>query len=69
MVERRHDPDDRRVWRLHLLPGAEPILEEITLARSEMMAHLLGDNVDPDAVAKTAATLRLMKLNLTADAS
>lgn len=69
MVERRHDPDDRRVWRLHLLPGAAPILKEITTARGEMMTHLLGDNVDPDALAKTAATLRLMKLNLTADAS
>ncbi|HEY9211269.1 MAG TPA: MarR family transcriptional regulator [Ancylobacter sp.] len=69
MVERRHDPDDRRVWRLHLLPGAEPILREITVARAEMMTHLLGDNVDPDALAKTATTLRLMKLNLTADAS
>ncbi len=69
MVERRHAPTDRRVWRRHLLPGAEPILEEITTARSEMMTHLLGNNVDPDALAKTAATLRLMKLNLTADAS
>lgn len=69
MVERRHDPDDRRVWRLHLLPGAEPVLREITVARAEMMAQLLGDNVDPDALAKTAATLRLMKLNLIADAS
>lgn len=69
MVERRHDPDDRRVWRLHLLPGAEPVLKEITVARAEMMAQLLGENVDADALAKTAATLRLMKLNLTADAS
>jgi len=69
MVERRHDPDDRRVWRLHLLPGAEPILKEITTARAEMMTQLLADNVDADALAKTDATLRLMKLNLLADAT
>lgn len=69
MVERRHDPDDRRVWRLHLLPGAAPILKEITLARAEMMTQLLGETVDDDALAKAADTLRLMKLNLTADAS
>ena len=68
MVERRHDPDDRRVWRLHLLPGAEPVLKEITVARAEMMALLLGENVDEAALAKTSDTLRLMKLNLLADA-
>jgi len=68
MVERRHDPDDRRVWRLHLLPGAEPILREITVARAEMMTQLLGDNVDEAALATTTETLRLMKLNLLADA-
>ena len=68
MVERRHDPDDRRVWRLHLLPGAEPILREITVARAEMMTQLLGANVDEAALATTTETLRLMKLNLLADA-
>ncbi len=29
MLERRADPADRRVWRLHLRPAAEPILNEI----------------------------------------
>src|SRR5580692_1929252 len=28
LVERRADPDDRCIWRLHLLPGADTILEE-----------------------------------------
>jgi DNA-binding MarR family transcriptional regulator len=28
-VERRRDPTDRRAHRLHLLPGAEPILKEL----------------------------------------
>lgn len=28
MVERRADPKDRRIWRLHLLPPAEPVLAE-----------------------------------------
>src|SRR5882757_6837930 len=30
MVERRADPHDRRIRRLHLLPAAQPILTEIT---------------------------------------
>src|SRR5580692_7026977 len=28
-VERRADPDDRRIRRLHLLPAAKPLLEDI----------------------------------------
>lgn len=68
VVERRHDPDDRRVWRLHLLPGAAPILKEINAARAEMMTQLLGGTVDAAALATTTQTLRLMKLNLLDDA-
>src|ERR1700677_3577380 len=29
MVERRRDPRDRRIWRLHLLPPARDVLHEI----------------------------------------
>src|ERR1700758_3499424 len=29
MVERRADPSDRRIRRLHLLPAARPLLEEL----------------------------------------
>src|SRR3984957_12067292 len=29
LLERRSDPSDRRIRRLHLLPAAAPILEEI----------------------------------------
>ena len=36
LVERRADPDDRRIKRLHLLPAAKPILETITDAREFM---------------------------------
>jgi DNA-binding MarR family transcriptional regulator len=36
MVERRADPTDRRVRRLHLLPAAKPVLAIIALAKDEM---------------------------------
>src|ERR1051325_3063502 len=36
LVERRADPSDRRIRRLHLLPAAKPILETITDARESM---------------------------------
>jgi MarR family transcriptional regulator, transcriptional regulator for hemolysin len=49
-LERRPDPEDRRVWRLHLKPAALPIMKRIwdiaDHARSESLAGL--DNADID---------------------
>ena len=36
MVERRPDPQDRRIWRLHLTPEAGPMLKEIDAVRAEL---------------------------------
>ncbi|MCS0496172.1 MarR family transcriptional regulator [Ancylobacter sp. MQZ15Z-1] len=63
-VERRHDPNDRRAWRLHLLPAAGPIIDDIAVVRAEVLAQLLGDTVDEKEVAAVDATLRKMKSNL-----
>src|SRR5580692_8083651 len=38
LIERRPDPADRRVWRLHLKPAAEPILAAIKDYRLELTA-------------------------------
>src|SRR5580698_5966973 len=40
MVERRPDPKDRRIWRLHICPAAHPALHEIHRHRATM-AHVL----------------------------
>jgi len=40
LVERRSDPYDRRIRRLHLLPAAKPILEEIDKARQTMSERI-----------------------------
>ena len=40
LVERRADPTDRRIRRLHLLPAAKPILETINEARDTMNARI-----------------------------
>jgi DNA-binding MarR family transcriptional regulator len=42
MVERRADPNDRRIKRLYLLPAAMPIIEIITKSREEMNARLVS---------------------------
>src|SRR3569833_2258399 len=38
LLERRLDPSDRRIRRLHLLPAAEPILKEIQHYKARLMA-------------------------------
>src|SRR5277367_1687889 len=38
MVERRPDPRDRRIWRLHLSPPAHLMLLEINQQRADMTA-------------------------------
>jgi DNA-binding MarR family transcriptional regulator len=40
LVERRADPTDRRIKRLHLLPAAKPILATINDARESMNARI-----------------------------
>ena len=59
LLERRADPADRRVWRLHLLPPAQPVLDELSVQRDELTA-LLTARLDPAAVdVVTAALLRM----------
>jgi len=43
MLERRFDPSDRRLRRLHLLPAAEPILAAIEAYKNDLTELLTGD--------------------------
>jgi MarR family transcriptional regulator for hemolysin len=65
-VERRPDPKDRRVWRLHLLPAAEPLLERIKHERDELL-HLVTSGMDAAAIAEMTERLRSMKAVLCAN--
>jgi DNA-binding MarR family transcriptional regulator len=66
LVERRGDPKDRRVRRLHLLPSAEPILKEIAAYR-EALNEQLVDGLDSAAQAELIDMLIFMKTKLSAD--
>ena len=66
LVERRPDPADRRIWRLHLLPAAEPVLDEISKARDVLGDELLR-GVDPTVRSLMVDALLKMKNNLTAE--
>lgn len=41
MVERRADPSDRRVWRLHLTERAAPVIDELSAIADEMEDKIL----------------------------
>ncbi len=66
LVERRPDPSDRRVRRLHLLPAAQPILDQISRYR-DVLAEELLHGVDLPARAELIDALLRMKNNLTAE--
>jgi MarR family transcriptional regulator, transcriptional regulator for hemolysin len=64
-VERRADPRDRRVWRLHLTPAAAPMLAEIDATRRELDAEAT-QGLPPALREATLIALKTMKQNLLA---
>src|SRR5215475_609037 len=48
LVERRPDPADRRIWRLHLKPEAQPMLKEIGNARADLNEIMIAGIPDKD---------------------
>ena len=66
LVERRPDPADRRVNRLHLLPAAQPILDEITSYRDTLSEEIL-DGLDEPARAALVDALLHLKNKLTSE--
>jgi DNA-binding MarR family transcriptional regulator len=66
MVERRPDPRDRRIWRLHLRPEATPVLEEIARQRVRML-EMVGADLDPALRDTMTEGLRRMKAVLCAE--
>jgi MarR family transcriptional regulator, transcriptional regulator for hemolysin len=66
MVERRPDPRDRRIWRLHLCLPAHLVLREINHQRAEMAA-MVANGIDNDNLATMIEALVRMKATLTRD--
>jgi DNA-binding MarR family transcriptional regulator len=66
MVERRADKSDRRLWRLHLLPAAMPVLDELRDERAAMFA-MASAGLDESALEIVTETLCRMKANVVAD--
>ncbi len=64
LVERRPDPSDRRINRLHLLPAAQPIIAEIASYKEALHEELL-DGLGEDARAALLDALLHIKNKLT----
>jgi DNA-binding MarR family transcriptional regulator len=66
LLERRLDPSDRRIRRLHLLPAAEPILQEIQRYKAELFREIT-QGLDEDTIARVTDALLTMKSQLTTE--
>jgi MarR family transcriptional regulator, transcriptional regulator for hemolysin len=64
LLERRLDPADRRIRRLHLLPAAEPILQEIQRYKDGLLREITG-GLDPQTIEIVTQALLHMKSQLT----
>lgn len=66
LLERRMDPADRRIRRLHLLEASEPILNEIRRYKNDLFADLT-EGLDEKAIETVVQTLLSMKEKLTTE--
>lgn len=63
LIERRPDPNDRRVNRLYLTPAARPLLDELTALGEELMGQVL-EGLDDRSVTRLLGDLDIMRENL-----
>ncbi|HVV28247.1 MAG TPA: MarR family transcriptional regulator [Rhizomicrobium sp.] len=66
LLERRLDPSDRRIRRLHLLPAAEPILREIQRYKDGLFRDITG-GLDDETIETVTRALLHMKHQLTTE--
>jgi DNA-binding MarR family transcriptional regulator len=63
LVERRPDPADRRAYRLHLLPAAEPVLEKVRAIGNGVLAPALS-HLNPKELETLVAALGDVRTNI-----
>ena len=63
LVERRPDPSDRRAYRLHLLPAAAPVLEQVRAIGNGVLQPALA-HLESHEIEALIATLGDLRANL-----
>jgi DNA-binding MarR family transcriptional regulator len=66
LVERRGDPEDRRVWRVHLLPAAHKFIDKLNVIASELEAELMS-RIQPEVQQIVMSTLISLRDDLRRD--
>jgi len=67
-VERRRDPGDRRVWRIHLTDAAQPILLQLKTIADSLFVDA-AEGISAEDQAKLHALLEQLRANLNPDQS
>jgi DNA-binding MarR family transcriptional regulator len=62
LVERVADPADRRAWRLHVTPKAQPLIAKLQAVADEMIAEAFA-GVDPTHIAIAREVLARVREN------
>lgn len=62
-VERKADPNDRRIWRLRLTARAAPVLAEIQTFRALLHTEM-SDGIDTAALGAATRCLKAIRANL-----
>lgn len=65
LVQRRDDPADRRIWRLHLTKGAAPVLKALAHQRAAML-EATTKGLSRAEIAAVTAAMETMKENVVA---
>lgn len=67
-VERRRDPGDRRVWRIHLTEAAQPILLQLKTIADSLFVDA-AEGISAEDQARLHALLEQLRSNLSTDQS
>ena len=67
LVERVSDPADRRAWRLHVTPCAQPLVEKLRAIADEMIAEAFA-GIDPKEIEITREVLGRVRENASRNA-
>lgn len=68
LIERRPDPNDRRIWRLYILPPAKPFLVEIGAYRDALIRDI-DAHIGPTARAAMVDALLALRARMTSTAN
>ena len=62
LVERTRDPEDRRAWRLHVTPKAQPLVDKLQAIGADLVDQAFS-GIDPEQIESTRQVLARVREN------